>query len=207
MQTNNITDYKKELRYKILHMAMSMFKKKGIKSVKMDDIANAMQISKRTLYEIYDNKEALLLECVRDDYSRAKEHMREYADRADNEMDIVIEFFNMKMKALGEINPSYFSDLHKYKKVIDFLHSSREEEAKNSMAFIDRGVEHGYFVSGLNYEIVIKLGEASMSYIMENKLYMRHSIQEIFRNFWIVLIRGFCTPKGIERVNEIFHEP
>lgn len=59
------TCYKLELRNRILKAAMTEFLHKGVKSVKMDDIANALAISKRTLYEIYSNKEELLLEAVR----------------------------------------------------------------------------------------------------------------------------------------------
>lgn len=50
------TCYKLELRNRILKAAMTEFLHKGVKSVKMDDIANALAISKRTLYEIYSNK-------------------------------------------------------------------------------------------------------------------------------------------------------
>ena len=56
------TCYKMELRNRILKAAMTEFLHKGVKSVKMDDIANTLAISKRTLYEIYSNKEELLLE-------------------------------------------------------------------------------------------------------------------------------------------------
>ncbi|MDD7318645.1 MAG: TetR/AcrR family transcriptional regulator [Prevotella sp.] len=207
MQNNNVTDYKKELRHKILSTAMEMFKKHGIRSVKMDDIANALQISKRTLYEIYENKETLLFECVREDHIRARERMQQYALSAENEMDIIIGFFNMKMKDLGQIDPKFFAELHKYTNIMTFLRSSHEEERSHAKAFIESGVEHGYFVEGLNYDIVLKLGEASMNYIMENKLYLRYEIQDIFRNFCLVLVRGFCTPKGIERLNGLFGKP
>ena len=47
------TCYKLELRNRILKAAMTEFLHKGVKSVKMDDIANTLAISKRTLYEIY----------------------------------------------------------------------------------------------------------------------------------------------------------
>ena len=50
------TNYRQELRDKILRTAIRLFKQHGVKSVKMDDISNALAISKRTLYEIYDNK-------------------------------------------------------------------------------------------------------------------------------------------------------
>ena len=66
-KTGNITAYRENLRNKILNTAMTLFKQRGIKAVRMDDIATEMGISKRTLYEIYSNKEDLLYECVKND--------------------------------------------------------------------------------------------------------------------------------------------
>ena len=62
--TKTITTYRQELSENILHTALKLFWKKGIKAVKMDDIAAQMSISKRTLYELYRNKEVLLLVAV-----------------------------------------------------------------------------------------------------------------------------------------------
>ena len=56
----NISTYKEGLKEKILSTAMAAFYKNGIRAVKMNDIANALSISKRTLYELYKNKEDLL---------------------------------------------------------------------------------------------------------------------------------------------------
>lgn len=39
---------------------MQIFLKQGIKAVRMDDIAQMMGISKRTLYELFGDKETLL---------------------------------------------------------------------------------------------------------------------------------------------------
>ena len=55
-----ITAYKKGLRAVILNAAMKAFTEKGIRAVKMDDIAESLAISKRTMYEIYATKEELL---------------------------------------------------------------------------------------------------------------------------------------------------
>ena len=51
------TLYRQELKGKILQTAMEEFTQKGVRAVKMDDIATRLSISKRTLYEIYSNKE------------------------------------------------------------------------------------------------------------------------------------------------------
>ena len=59
-EKKTITAYKKGLREVILETAMKAFQEKGIRAVKMDDIAEKLAISKRTMYEIYATKEELL---------------------------------------------------------------------------------------------------------------------------------------------------
>ena len=59
-EKKTITAYKKGLREVILKTAMKAFAEKGIRAVKMDDIAESLSISKRTMYEIYATKEELL---------------------------------------------------------------------------------------------------------------------------------------------------
>jgi AcrR family transcriptional regulator len=51
-------------RQKIVETAAQLFNSRGIKGVTMDDIATAMRMSKRTLYETFANKEELLTECL-----------------------------------------------------------------------------------------------------------------------------------------------
>lgn len=53
-----------ELRERIITAATEAFTSKGIKSITMDDIAAALGISKRTLYEVFSDKESLLKECI-----------------------------------------------------------------------------------------------------------------------------------------------
>ena len=45
---------------RIIDQAMQMFATQGIKSVRMDDIAQHLGVSKRTLYELFGDKEGLL---------------------------------------------------------------------------------------------------------------------------------------------------
>jgi len=50
------------MKYKIIEKATEMFLKLGFKSVTMDDIANEMCISKKTIYKYFENKEILISE-------------------------------------------------------------------------------------------------------------------------------------------------
>ena len=49
-----------ELKERIIATATEAFTTKGIKSITMDDIAAALGISKRTLYDVFVDKESLL---------------------------------------------------------------------------------------------------------------------------------------------------
>ena len=52
-----MTTHRESLHDRILDVAMSLFLEHGIRAVRMDDIANHLSISKRTLYEVFSNKE------------------------------------------------------------------------------------------------------------------------------------------------------
>jgi hypothetical protein len=68
-----VNDYRSELKKRILEYSEQEFYSNGVKQVKMDNIANYLSISKRTLYEIYPTKEDLLLEC----FKNMKKHMKQ----------------------------------------------------------------------------------------------------------------------------------
>ena len=52
-------------RERIIEAAAKMFVEQGIKSIRMDDIARSLAISKRTLYEMFNDKEELLYLSIR----------------------------------------------------------------------------------------------------------------------------------------------
>ncbi len=200
-RNDSSTLYRQELKGKILITAMSLFEQKGIKCVKMDDIAKELSISKRTLYELYENKEQLLYEGVRFQHAQRSQYMRHYAQQAQNEMEIVMEAIRSNLQYLGHVNPQFFIDIHKYVRVLDFLHQQHEEQRANSIHFMESGVEHGYFRPDVNYDIVSRMGDAVMTHVMETKMYKNYPMRDIFKNYVNVLLRGLCTEKGLAELH------
>ena len=73
-----------------MDQVMAMFIAQGIKSVRMDDIARQLSISKRTLYEMFGDKEELLYQCI---VRHAKSTEQERAKRfkqADNYLEVML---------------------------------------------------------------------------------------------------------------------
>ena len=53
-----------EMKERIVRTALEDFQRLGIRAVRMDDLATRMGISKRTLYEMFKDKEELLVDCI-----------------------------------------------------------------------------------------------------------------------------------------------
>lgn len=196
--------YRQELKSRILEVAMKEFWAKGVKAVKMDDIANLLSISKRTLYEIYDNKEVLLLEVLALSRKRQREHMKEYAEKVgDNVMDIIFELYNMHAEACKNINPRFYEELKKYPMVTEFLTESGDKDEEYSQAFFQRGIEQGYFRSELDYTAISRMMRNCVRNVIMDRSIPSVGNDFIFTNIIFVFFRGFCTMKGIEALTSL----
>lgn len=195
-------DYKKEVKAKILELATTMFFQHGIRKVKMDDIAARLKISKRTLYEIYQNKEDLLYEVVVLNDKRGLEKLEEFDKPGVNVINFIIHVFKLQTEEFSRINPVFLEDIGKYPKLMEYIQNKRKRKRKQVVAFIERGISEGCFLPDINIEIMNTLADASGHYIMSNNLYNKYNIKEIFRTVVLLYIRGICTEKGIKLLDE-----
>lgn len=64
----------------ITEIVISLMRDKGLKFT-MDDVAKQLHISKKTLYKVYDSKELLLYEIIKNGFDEVKVCEQEIADR------------------------------------------------------------------------------------------------------------------------------
>ena len=65
-----------------------------------------------------------------------------------------------------------------------------------------RGMDEGYFLKDINYDLIGHLFEALENYMMRTHLYEAYSFKEIYVNMLLVSLRGFCTVKGIKVLDD-----
>lgn len=168
----------------------------------MDDIANELKISKRTLYEIYSNKEELLLEVVRRDKQREKRRMDEIGRTGSNVINIIIEVCRFRLEEFSQINPLFFEELHKYPELLAYVRRVHDERETDAHAFIQRGIDEGLFLPNLNYNIVRTMTVALQTAIMNQYLYKKFDIKELAHVSILFFIRAYCTMKGVKLLDE-----
>ena len=164
----------------------------------MDDIAQMLSISKRTLYEIYEDKEELLYQGIVHFDQEAKQSMSAFIKEASSVMDIILETYQRRVVRTGSVNPLFYDDIQKYPKVVDYLNNEREHAYDQFLSFLIRGVREGYFRENVDYELVAQMFNAINTYVMNQHLLGRYSVQQVFANMLLIPLRGFCTPKGLQ---------
>lgn len=187
---------KSALHETIISHALEMFKTQGIKAVRMDDVAKSLKISKRTLYELFTDKEELLLECVKLSSERNREIYIEYMAKAEGLMDILCFFIRHELEGFSRYNPSFFVDVLKYQPVMEYIEQRHEADYTYREAFLRKGIEEGLIVGNINFTLLTRINKAAIDNLIQEKVYEQYPLQEIFRTFTLVFLRGILTDKG-----------
>ena len=197
------TAYRASLRERIIEKAMQDFSKHGIRAVKMDTLAKELGISKRTMYEIFEDKETLLFEGVKVYGERKREYMHSYAEEGHDVIDIIMEAYHMKVEEVRAVNPDFYLDLMKYPRLAQYMKEAQQKSREGFLAFMKRGVDDGYFRPDVNYELVPHIFDALGQYILTNSLVQQYSVEELFSNCFLIALRGFCTEKGLHTIETL----
>ena len=182
---------------------MQDFSKNGIRAVKMDTLAKELGISKRTMYEIFEDKETLLFEGIKVYDDRKREYLHSYAEEGHDVIDIIMEAYHMKVEEVRAVNPDFYLDLMKYPRLAQHMKEAQQKSREGFLAFMKRGVDDGYFRPDVNYELVPHIFEALGQYILTNSLVQQYSVEELFSNCFLIALRGFCTDKGLHTIDKL----
>jgi AcrR family transcriptional regulator len=200
------TAYRASLRERIIEKAMQDFSKHGIRAVKMDTLAKELGISKRTMYEIFEDKESLLFEGIKVYSDRKREYLQSYAEEGHDVIDIIMEAYHMKVEEVRAVNPNFYLDLMKYPRLAQHMKEAQQRSRDGFLAFMKRGVDDGYFRPDVNYELVPHIFDALGQYILTNSLVQQYSVEELFSNCFLIALRGFCTDKGLHTIDKLMAE-
>lgn len=182
--------------------AAKAFTLKGVRTVRMDDIAAGLSISKRTLYELFHDKEDLLLDVMKLHREEMQEYMTKVASKAENVLEVLLKFYQRSVQDFQNINRRFFEDMEKYPKVRNYIEESRKENLDSAMEFYRKGVEQGIFRKDVNYDIVRAIVFEQMDTLVRSELCKSYSLAEIYETVVFMHMRGISTEKGLKIVDD-----
>lgn len=194
-----------ELKERIVAKAEAAFSAHGIKTVTMDEIATSLGISKRTLYEIFADKESLLQECILRDQATATAYTRQLAQQADNVLEILLGIFMRSIERYHTVNRRFFDDIKKYPKAFQLIVRQRQQHSDEALRFFHQGVEQGIFRSDINFDIVNQLVEEQLNFLMDSDICKTYTFLEVYESIMFTWLRGISTPKGAQLLEDFIH--
>lgn len=177
--------------------ALDLFSQHGIKSVSMDDIARNMGISKRTIYEFFEDKETLLVKGIEYNHKKMKQVLIELEEGPYSVVEEIILFYEECMKRPRWYNRKFYDDLKRYPKALELNEKNKAEFSKKCMKLFSRGVKEGVFQKGINFEIVTLLAKEQIKMIRPTGAFLNHSVSEVYKTVLFTFLRGICTEKGL----------
>ena len=203
---------KENVRELILRTALEQFTKRGIKDVKMDDIASILSISKRTIYELFTDKEQLLLEALKLHNEIILSEGKQIVRNASHTLEIILKLYDKYVDIISSINRKFFTDLNKYPDICKSKKHNEEQNDKKFLAWIEMGRKQGLFREDANLEIFSYILRKNLETIFtvnmnaeENEL-GKFSPHELGRTLIVFYLRGISTPKGQEIIETYLKE-
>ena len=198
--------FRPELRERIIETAVEAFTIHGIKSITMDDIANSLGISKRTLYEVFSDKETLLEECILRGQKEADEFVKEVLATAENVLEVLLKCYLRSIEKFHATNKKFFEDIKKYPKAYELLRSRSDQDSEETIQFFKDSVKQGIFRADVNFAIVNLLVREQIDLLMNTDICKRYSFLEVYESIMFTYLRGISTEKGAQELEAFIQE-
>lgn len=205
---------KKDIQNKIITKAYELFKNYGYKHARIDDVANQLHISKKTLYRYFASKDEILAIGVRRAANNLIDDFHGISSRNEHPLinlsliyyRFLEELYNMEIVSIGTINqyPSQaLKEVEKFKKRV---------VSEFARPMVNKASSSGAFVEALDIDLFLESRFASI-----DELYIdlqigsnrRIALMEIFSHLVVYQILGVCKEEQRkhyeEKIYELFH--
>lgn len=194
-----------DYRQKIIEEGAMMFRTYGIRAVTMDMLASQLGISKRTIYEVFSDKDELLKGVLVWMMAKQREVMTKIFSESENVIEAIFKMLDLMMDHFQKMSPAFQMDMRRLHRDV---YKNPEELAdlpyfSNNSEIINKGIKEGVFRDDIDVEITNKclLEVARMSNDKNVFPPDDFSNKDVIRNFYINYLRGISTQKGLDLIN------
>ena len=163
-------------RDKLIEVARQLFVHKGIENTTMNDIANASDKGRRTIYTYFKNKKEIYNAVIEKESEQLVSKLREIADLSLSPKDKLRRFLKVRFDIIRE-NDSQNDQLMRFfvrdmKRIEKIRRIASEKEREILKLIIQEGVECGQFdqqqCGNLDVVLLMIMQGVDMSYLRDN---------------------------------------
>ena len=195
-----------ELKERIKEKADELFRRYGVKSVTMDEIASQLGVSKKTIYHSFKDKNELVDAVIEDMLEYNKDSCTVSRKKAENAVKEVYLGMESLQEMLDNMNPSILFDIERghpqtFKKFKEFKYNFLFELMKSN---IERGKKEGLYREEINAELICKVRIETMMLAFNEEIFPKHqySLVYIQQQLLEYFLFAMVTPKGYKLITK-----
>ncbi len=192
-----------ELRDRIIVETYKLIVSKSCKLITMDEIANNLGISKRTLYENFKDKSTLIEQCLNANFEQANEKVMEIMESSENSLISFMLMIQMGHQSIANIGYENINDIKKYYPQLytNTFIKHVEYHKDNTYQLILRAMNEGLII--INF--IQNMLRIFLFYCSKNEylsLNPEFNASKLFNIHLFIAMRGISTLKGIEIIDK-----
>lgn len=187
----------------------NLFKKYGVKSIAMDDISWKLGISKKTLYQHFENKNDIIYKVMEFEIKSEYDELNRLISLHSNAIDQALILSKRILNSLRAINDSVTYDMRKYYPQIweKLINQRKEYILKIIKLNFQLGIKQGIYRKNLNTNIiaVIYAFRLDLNGLEIYKDRLNTDFDKMFNTLFMLHLRGIANKKGIDYLEEQFN--
>ena len=191
-----------DLEKSIVITSTELFLTLGFKSVTMDDIAEEMKISKKTIYTFFANKEALVQSVVFSMYSYITINLKQIREKANNPIS---ELYEVKMFIMHQLKGEKTSPQHQLRKYYPNIHNELQKKqfdfmTKSVKKSLTKGLEMKLFRPSIDIDFISRMYFNGMVGIKNVDMFPteKYSPEQLMENYLDYHLRAIVTEDGMK---------
>ncbi len=189
-----------ELKDRIKQKADELYRRYGVKSVTMDEIASQMGVSKKTIYHCFSDKNELVDQVIMDMLAYNRSCCEDYHTRSENAIHEIFLAMEMIREIFNSMHPSLLYDIqrnhpHTYEKFKKFKYEFLFRLVKEN---IERGIREELYRHDINPELASKVRLETMMLPFDEELFPRSKFPQVMLHYQLIeyFLFGIASMKG-----------
>ncbi|MBU86626.1 MAG: TetR family transcriptional regulator [Flavobacteriaceae bacterium] len=189
----------------ILNKATDLFLNFGFKSVTMDQIANEIGISKKTIYNFFENKKHLVNVVTNGMFASITSGIKQIKKES---LDPISELFDIKLFLIKILKGERTTPLYQLRKFYPETHKEITQKqfdfmTKSAIESLKNGVKLGLFRKDINIDLISRLYFNGMIGIKDQDIFPAEKYEPTFLMLKYIEyhLRAIVTEKGLKKLN------
>ena len=195
-----------ELKERIKEKADELYRRYGIRSVTMDEIATQMGVSKKTIYQCFSDKNELVDAVFAEILEQNRSSCQSSRLKATNAIHEVYLGMEALQPMLDNMNPTILYDIERghpatFKKFIEYKYNFLFDLMKKN---VERGIEEGLYRPEINAELIAKVRLETIVLAFNEEIFpkKKYSLLYIQEEMMVYFLFAMATPKGYKLITK-----